>query len=88
MIHLTGTLSCAAGRQQAVRDALPDHLRLTRAEPGCLEFEVVETRPGSFSVSELFVDGAAFDAHQTRTRASDWHDVTRGMRRDYVVRET
>jgi quinol monooxygenase YgiN len=87
MIHLNGTLKCAADQQQKVRDALPDHIALTRAEPGCLEFEVVETAPGLFAVSELFVDRAAFDAHQVRTRSSTWFVVTDGMARDYTISE-
>ncbi|MGY9049511.1 MAG: putative quinol monooxygenase [Rhodobacterales bacterium] len=85
MIHLTGTLRCAPDQQQNVRDALPDHIALTRAEPGCLEFEVVETAPGLFAVSELFSDQAAFDAHQTRTRASAWFAVSEGMVREYKI---
>ncbi|WP_425439510.1 putative quinol monooxygenase [Puniceibacterium sediminis] len=87
MIHLTGTLTCAPDQQQKVRDALPDHIALTRAEPGCLEFEVVETQPGTFAVSELFINQAAFDAHQARTRASAWFGVTNGITRDYKITE-
>ncbi|WP_146585476.1 putative quinol monooxygenase [Puniceibacterium confluentis] len=87
MIHLTGTLTCAPQDRQTVRDALPAHIRHTRAEPGCLEFEVVETRPGVFAVSELFVDRAAYEVHQTRTKASDWFTATVGMTRDYTVSE-
>ncbi len=87
MIHLTGTLTCGADQQQKVRDALPDHIALTRAEPGCLEFEVVETAPGVFAVSELFADRAAFDAHQVRTRSSAWYTLTDGMARDYGISE-
>ena len=85
MIHLTGTLTCAPEQQQRVRDALPDHIALTRAEPGCLEFEVVETAPGVFAVSELFTTQAAFDAHQTRTRDSAWFAITQGMPRDFTI---
>ncbi len=87
MIHLTGTLTCAPGDQQKVRDALPDHVARTRGEPGCLEFEVVETDPGVFSVSELFVNRAAFEAHQSRTRTGVWSTLTEGMVRNYKISE-
>jgi quinol monooxygenase YgiN len=42
--------------------------------------------PGRFLVSEVFSDRAAFDAHQERTRNSDWFAVTAGIPRDYTIR--
>mgnify|MGYP000109067417 FL=1 len=87
MIRLRGTLTCAPGEAAAVRAALPDHLHLTRAEPGCLAFDVTETAPGVFAVSETFADRAAFDAHQVRTRASAWWQATAHMSRDFVLEE-
>lgn len=87
-IHLTGTLTCAQGDAPAVRAALPDHIRLTRAEPGCEAFDITETAPGQFSVAERFTDRAAFEAHQTRTRASDWFRITGHMTRDFTVTES
>ena len=87
MIRLTGTLTCAPDEAEIIRAALPEHLRLTRAEPGCLSFDVTETAPGVFSVSERFADRAAFEAHQVRTRASDWWQATRHMTRDFRLVE-
>jgi len=87
VIRLTGTLRCAPGEAEALRSALPEHVRLSRAEPGCLSFDVTETAPGIFVVTESFVSRAAFDAHQTRTRASDWWRVTGDMPRAFSVTE-
>jgi quinol monooxygenase YgiN len=87
VIRLTGTLTCAPAEVETVRAALPEHIRLSRAEPGCLAFDVTETAPGEFSVSERFVDRSAFDAHQTRTRASDWWRVTAYMHRHFEISE-
>ena len=86
-VTLQGTLLVPADARDAVRAALPDHIRLTRAEPGCLQFDVDEdpARPGVFHVSERFRDTAAFEAHQTRAQASEWARVTEGMTRDYRV---
>lgn len=41
---------------------LPDHFRLTRAEPGCLHFAVIRSQadPCRFAVTEAFTDRAAF----------------------------
>ncbi len=86
-VTLTGTLTVPAERRAAVRVALSDHIRLTRAEPGCLRFEVTERRdqPGVFDVRETFSDRAAFEAHQVRAGASPWARITQGLPRDYQI---
>lgn len=88
-IVLTGHIDVPKDRIAAVRAALPAHIALTRAEPGCLSFQVVEDRnhPGRFNVSERFIDRTAFDAHQTRTKASDWAQITAGIPREYSITE-
>jgi len=85
VIRLTGTLTCGLGEAAAVRAALPEHIRLSRAEPGCLSFDVTETAKGVFTVAERFADRAAFDAHPARTRASDWWQATGHMVRDFTL---
>ena len=89
MIRLSGSLICTTHAQaRAVMMSLPDHLRLTRAEPGCLSFDVVETDdPMIWQVDEAFIDRAAFEAHQTRAAASDWGRQTADITRDYVISE-
>lgn len=87
-IQLTGTLTCSPETAHIVRAALPDHIRLSRAEPGCIRFDVTEKTPGIFTVSEEFVDQTAFDAHQKRTRESVWWATTQHMPRDFKVTKT
>ncbi len=89
MIELTGYIDVPAARLEAITAALPRHIALTRAEPGCLSFEVTPdpTHPGRFTVAERFTDRTAFDAHQARTRASAWAEVTQGIPRHYQVTE-
>lgn len=86
-VELTGRLICAdPDEAAAVRRHLPEHVALTRAEPGCLRFAVEPTEdPLVWSVAERFVDRAAFDAHQARVRSSPWFEATSGITRDYVV---
>ena len=88
-IVLSGHIDVPEDRIEAVRAALPTHIALTRAEPGCLSFLIVEERcrPGRFNVSERFTDRAAFDAHQDRTKASEWALITAGIPRSYTVTE-
>jgi len=84
---LTGVLRCANDAEAArVRAALPEHVRLTRAEPGCLSFDVTPTDdPLVWEVAETFIDPAAFEAHQARAGASDWARETAGIERDYTI---
>ncbi len=48
-----------------------------RDEPGCLRFEVcqVADEPHSFVLSELYNDGAAFDAHRRTPHAAAWRRI-------------
>lgn len=87
MIHVTGTLACTTIAQaDTVRSHLPDHIRLSRAEPGCLTFNVEPTEnPLVWRLDESFVNRAAFEAHQSRTRASAWFKATADLTRDFVV---
>jgi len=86
-IHLHGTLHCGDADEAAVvASLLPDHLALTREEPGCLSFEVVATSdPLVWSVEERFADAAAFRAHQQRVAASAWGRATAGIERRYEI---
>ncbi len=85
---LTGELRCTDGDEaDRVRAHLDEHLALTRAEPGCLSFDVTPTETdGVWRVSERFVDEAAFDTHQRRVAASTWGRETAGIERSYVIR--
>ena len=86
-VTLVGFITAPADRLADIRAALPDHIRLTRAETGCLRFDVSESSdvPGRFDVSEEFTDAAAFAAHQTRVAASDWGQISAGLPRDYKI---
>ncbi|KIN72313.1 putative quinol monooxygenase [Sulfitobacter guttiformis] len=86
-ITLHGTLTCTSQEQiDRVCACIQTHIDLTRAESGCLSFEVSQSGdPMVWTVAECFVDQAAFEAHQTRTAASDWAAQTAGIERDYTV---
>lgn len=84
-VTLTGWLRCKdAAEAGIVARHLPEHIRLTRAEPGCLAFAVEPTAdPLVWRVDESFADAAAFEAHQARTRGSDWFRATGGIQREF-----
>ena len=89
MIRLTGQLICATEAEAAiVRAHVAGHIRLTRAEPGCLSFEVIASDdPLIWQVAETFKTRQDFEAHQMRTRASDWFAATKDIRRDFQIAE-
>lgn len=70
-----------------VRQALPVHIAATRAEKGCIVFNVEEhaTEAGRFEVYEEFETPAAFKLHQKRVRESNWGSVTKNVTRHYVI---
>ncbi|MBP0482243.1 putative quinol monooxygenase [Sagittula salina] len=87
MIELTGELICYGPEADTVRQYLPDHVALTRAESGCILFDVQPVGGGIWTVHEQFEDRATFEAHQARTQASPWGQATAGILRRYDVRE-
>jgi quinol monooxygenase YgiN len=87
MIRVTGRLICLGQTDVAtVERMLPEHIRLSRLEPGCLSFNVDPTDdPMVWQLDESFADRAAFEAHQARTRASAWYAATAHLTRDFQV---
>ena len=87
-VTLDGVLRCATEAEAArVRAALPEHVRLTRAEPGCIRFDVLPTDdPLVWTVSEEFTDRTAFEAHQSRASNSAWAQETACIARDYTIK--
>ncbi|PWE33101.1 antibiotic biosynthesis monooxygenase [Maritimibacter sp. 55A14] len=86
-VTLIGHLRATPDDVAAVLDALPEHIRLSRAESGCLEFSVTQDAadPCLFHVREHFAGRAAFEAHQRRTRASRWWGATGHLPRRYSI---
>ncbi|MCB1341218.1 MAG: antibiotic biosynthesis monooxygenase [Pseudooceanicola sp.] len=86
-VSLNGHLDVPPDRLAAVLAALPEHVRLTRAEPGCLTFNVVQDRdlPTRLLVSETFASPDAFRAHQARAKGTHWARITEGIPRHYTI---
>jgi len=84
-VMLAGHMDVPLGRRQIINQALPRHIKLTRAEKGCLRFDVTKDAhvDGRLNVVEVFDSDAAFAAHQRRTALSDWAEATKGCMRYY-----
>ncbi len=67
---------------------LIEHIRNTLNEEGCLEFVVPQDEHDQcvFHVFEKFVDCHGFNAHQVRTKSSDWGAITKNAERVYEKR--
>ncbi|MCF6271805.1 MAG: antibiotic biosynthesis monooxygenase [Rhodobacteraceae bacterium] len=88
-VYLDGQLVAKTAAQRAVIDLyLDEHIALTRAEPGCLKFEVTEDPKdrNKFHVSEVFDSEETFAAHQTRTKASEWGQHSEKLERRFSKR--
>ncbi|WP_343115604.1 putative quinol monooxygenase [Ostreiculturibacter nitratireducens] len=89
-VTVTGFLICRS-LEEADRAAslLPEHTRLTRAEAGCLRFEVFRSMsdPCRFAVHQIFASPEDYDAHRERTRASVWAKGTKGIIRELRISE-
>ena len=88
LVALSGHLTCQDPAQMfLVLDLLPQHVALSRAEPGNLRFDLTQADdPMRWRLDELFADEAAFAAHQDRTRASRWGTESTGLGRDFTRR--
>jgi quinol monooxygenase YgiN len=64
-VVLTATVKALPGQESAVRAALLELVAPSRAEPGCLcyNLHVSKDEPGLFIFYEQWADQAAFDAH-------------------------
>ena len=64
-IVLAVTWVAAEGEVEAVADILRQLEPLSRAEPGCLQYDahVAPDDPGTFFIFERYADQAALDAH-------------------------
>lgn len=88
-VTLSGFIIVPEESLAEIESELPNHIRLTRQEPGCLSFEVSQSPSDRhrFDVHEVFDNRAAFDLHQQRVRSSRWGQITTNVERHYEVRE-
>lgn len=88
-IGLSGHILVPDHDLESVITALPEHIRLTRAEDGCVFFEVTQDpqNPNRFDVREEYTDKYAFEFHQARLAATPWAEITRNVTRHYQKTE-
>lgn len=82
-VTITGYLQVPEQELHEVATALPLHRDLSRAEPGCLVFEVSqdEADPCKFHLHEQYVSREAFDFHKNRAGDSEWAAISVNVER-------
>ncbi len=87
-VILTGHIIVSDLDLAVIKSELETHIRLTKAETGCLKFEVLvdSDNPNKLTVYEEFVSQADFDSHQLRVKNSKWGRVTKDVERHYTIR--
>ncbi len=82
-----GTVTVPADELDAITPLIAEHIRLSRAEPGCIAFDISPSPhdPFLFHVAQEFIDRDAFAAHTDRTRASVWWAKSQHLTRDIRV---
>ena len=88
-VILKGQLRIPDDDLTTVLDALPEHMALTKKEPGCLVFEVKQHSENAniLEVYEEYESREAFTRHQVRTQASMWWEITQHCERQYTISE-
>ncbi len=77
MVLLTAYIEVAPADREAIRAALPDVIRATRAEDGCDEYGCYEDtqQPGRYVFVERWRDQAALDRHLGTAHMAAWMQV-------------
>ena len=77
MMVLTAFIEVGPGDREAIRAALPDLIRSTRAEDGCEDYGCYEDtgQPGRYVFVERWRDQAALDRHLRTPHMAAWMKV-------------
>ena len=87
-VTLAGFLVCRSLEEaDRVSQLLPEHIRLTRAEPGCLRFDILRDNddPCKFFFCEVYRDEAARLSHRDTPQFGMWMEfAAKGLDREIV----
>lgn len=86
-VALRGFIVVPSENRQQILSVLAEHIELTKAEAGCLRFDITpdDDCQNKYWVYEEFVNKAAFEAHQARVHSSHWGRVSADVERHYEV---
>ena len=78
MIYVIASLTVAPGKLDALRKAAPSVIEPTRAEPGCISYDlfVSATDPGQVRFVESWRSREALDEHFASAHMAKWRDTS------------
>lgn len=81
MVHVMAHVEARPDAADAMRHVFDALLAPTRAEPGCVDYQVFEdgSRPGRFVTVECWADTAAFDAHMASPHVAAAFAAAQGL---------
>lgn len=87
VVKISGQLICVSEQElNIIIKFLPEHIKLTRQEEGCVSFEVKQTpNPLIWDVHEVFENRQSFEKHQRRISGSVWGIKTQNIQRLYEI---
>ena len=73
----TAFISSKKGREKELRESLREVAHKTRAEKGCIQFEIHENmdKPGEFILWEHFIDKQALDDHLNKSYTKKYFET-------------
>ena len=88
-IILSGYIIVPENDLEMVRKKLPEHIKNTQQEQGCLAFKIEEDpeNPCKYLVYEEFRNKAAFEFHQARAQDSAWGQASSNVKRHFKIYE-
>ncbi len=88
-MRLRGYLEVPDQDLEIVKQHLPEHIKLTLAEAGCISFKVYPDpeNQNRYQVEEVFANQQAFETHQDRVKSSAWGEATKHLKRHYKISE-
>jgi quinol monooxygenase YgiN len=88
-VILKGYVIVADDDLDAINKALPAHIVNTRAEDGCLLFNVTQdvNQKNRFNVHEEFKNKESFLNHQDRVKHSEWGNVSANLEKHYHINQ-
>jgi quinol monooxygenase YgiN len=86
-IYLSGHFDVAKQHIQETLLLLPEHIKQSREEKGCLDFRVTQSKKTEerFQVFEKFNSKRAYLYHQKRIKNSKWKNIMTKLKRDYEI---
>ncbi|HKI98187.1 MAG TPA: putative quinol monooxygenase [bacterium] len=86
-IAIVGEMTAHAGKFDTYLAKMTEHARASRAEPGCVRFDVVVPKKGEnkLFIYEIWQDQAALEVHANTPRMQAYREATKELQSERKV---